>query len=143
MTMEIATNGERNGERLVIDAPRSLLEWLEIRARCQGLTSDEAMTRLLEGLPGLQIVDLKSLKNPPKESRRTVRLRVSKRGALALDESSSKSGLGRSLICSKLLYGLLVSQQVRITWDPELNQFLLQRTQLHFDFAGKNFTPEK
>jgi len=94
--------GERNMQVLAIDLPASLVDWFGICARRQGLTSGDAMTRLLEGLPGLELDDLKSLKEPPREPRRTLRFNVSRYAVQVLDEISGWSGLGRSVICRKV-----------------------------------------
>jgi hypothetical protein len=137
------SKGEINMQVLAFDLPASLMDWFEICARRQGLTSGDAMTRLLEGLSGLELDDLKSLKEPPREPRRTSRFNVSRYAVQVLDETSGWSGLGRSVICRKVLYALLITRRVRIISDQDSGQFLLQATQLKFDFAKDDLGREK
>jgi hypothetical protein len=122
-------------ELLVVELPPSSVRWLEIRASRRRSNPDEAMTRLLEGLPGLEPDDLKSLQDPPRERWQTFRFYVTKSALDALDEASRKSGVHCSIICRRVLYAIFVSRQIKFIWDAELGHFLLQRTQLHFDFA--------
>jgi hypothetical protein len=123
-------------ELLVIELPASLVEWFGICAQRQGLTSDKAMTLVLEGLPGLEKDDLASFAEPSRrEPRCTSRFHISNTAVRVLNEISRGSGLGRAQICCRVMYGILVTHQIKAIWDPNSGQFLLQRAQLRFDFA--------
>jgi hypothetical protein len=127
-----------NVELLVINLPASLMRWFGISAQREGLTSDEAMTRLLEGLPGLENGGIKSLEEPPREPRCSSRFHVSRAAVQALNETSCLSGLDRAKICRRVMYGILVTHQIRFLGDADSDQFLLRRTQLEFDFANES-----
>jgi hypothetical protein len=126
---------ETDGISLTVRTPASLQGTFELVTARQGLTIHAAATRVLDGLPGLTTFDLKALKEPPREfANRALSLSVSKFGLRALHDCSAKSGLTCSSIFRKLLYAILITQEIRFICIPNVNGFLLQRTQMHFDF---------
>jgi len=66
------SDAQENTELFGVEPPSSLSEWFGT------LTPDDAMTRLLKGLPGLDLGDLNSLQEPPRGPWRTSRFHVSR-----------------------------------------------------------------
>jgi hypothetical protein len=109
---------------------------LESAVAREHLTVDEAISRVLEGLLGLTIVDVQALAEPPREYvNRRLKLHLTKRGLCILEEYSLRSTLGISSICRKLLRGILISREIQLIHDPN--------THSHFLNAAINYANSK
>jgi hypothetical protein len=99
---------------------------LEAAVAREHLTVDEAISLVLEGLPGLAIVDVRELVEPPREHlNRRLKLHPTERGLRILEEYSLRSALSLSSICRRLLCGILISGEIQLIHDPNAHSHFL------------------
>src|SRR5580704_5194604 len=99
-----------------IELPASLFKTLQAAAANQGINSSEACRRLICALPGLTDVELKSLRESPREQRsRQLRVNLDWKLVDTLSEISRVSGLTTSGVLRRILYALLFTGKIRFT----------------------------
>ncbi len=119
---------ETHSTLICLQIPCSLLSPLVSAVTDQGISMDDLMTRLLEGLPGLMATELCGLKAPARQSLNDkLSIRVSNTGMRILEEYSAQSGLTLFAICRTLLYGILVSKEIKFIYDPNTRKDFLER----------------
>ena len=126
-----------NEKRLVVDLPLSMLNALESLSARLGLTNSESLGRILEGLTGLDPSELRCFEEPRDKRRNSREFLVSASAFSFLDEFSLRSGFSRSVICRRILNGLLFTNEIGMFWDFDQKKYLLQQTQLVFPFSKK------
>jgi len=120
-----------SGEGLIsVRLPGSLLAAFQAARERQGITAHEAARRLLSWLSDLSGEDLRALGDPSTEQDAPrLSLYVGWPGVDRLDSAVRRSGLSRSAILRRLLYGLLVSgslQYVQLAGKKRLQRFSVQ-----------------
>jgi hypothetical protein len=121
--------------RLVVDLPSSLFTALESFSGRVGLPTTHVFSTILEGLPGLDPTEFGFFKEPKRERRSSVEFFVSASALFAVEQFSLWSGISCSGISRRVLYGLLFTQEIGISWDFEKQKKLLHRTQMDLPFA--------
>jgi hypothetical protein len=134
------TTYRQNAKHLTVDISQSISVALEKLSSSLGVSISQALSRILEGLPGLAPSELNTFEEPPRERRSSVSFNVSTRALTALDDSSLRSSLSRSSICRRILYGLLVTQEIGFVGYAD-NHGLLRRTQLILLFPEEGQVP--
>ncbi len=134
------TTYRQSAKPLTVDISQSISVALEKLSSNLGVSISQGLSRILEGLPGLAPSELNTFEEPPRGHRSSVSFNLSARALTALDDSSLRSGLSRSSICRRVLYGLLVTQEIGFIGYAD-NHGLLRRTQLIFVFPEEGQVP--
>jgi hypothetical protein len=99
--------------------PRSLFAAFQTVVERQRITVHSAAQQLLDGLNDLSAADLRALPNPPQEGDSPrLSLYVGIDGVDDLDDFVHSTGLSRSTIFRRLLYGLLIDRSLRFVQRP-------------------------
>jgi hypothetical protein len=119
-----------------ISVPASLADAFNAATRQQAISQAEASRRIICGIRGLSGADLRSLPEPPRENRRCdieIYLPVSYRTTLSKTEQVARMDI--SAVFRRVLYALLITQEVHLVTGGGANDCVLEVRQMHFEFA--------
>jgi hypothetical protein len=123
----------RNGDFISMKIPSSLLESLERVAKYQEISPIEGCRRVIRGIFGLSVADLRSLPEPPRPIReRVLILDLDSRHLDVLSEVSKRSRLSGPSILRRILYGMLITHKVRFVCGESENDLWLGITKYQF-----------
>ncbi|MGB8542742.1 MAG: hypothetical protein WCD49_14005 [Candidatus Acidiferrales bacterium] len=124
-------------QKLTIEKiPLSPLGSITALAELQGLSADDAFTRIIRGLGGITDADLGFLTEPPNERRhRNFTVTLDWRCLDRLYEMSENSGFTISSIFRRVFYALLVTQNLSFTSCKNNDGIFLQIVQTRPNFT--------
>lgn len=118
-----------------IKLPDSLWGLFNAAARRQGICIDEAVVCLIGALFALTSEDFINLREPPRETlNRICHWSVGRNRKYSLERYSFKNGFSPSSLLRRVLYAILISEQILIINSKYEPGMRLQRAQMHFGF---------
>ncbi len=129
----------KDGASITVNLPASLRGTFQTVAANQAITEREACRRIICGLSGLTGADLRSLPEPPREYRNVdLKIDLEWRELDRLTEASGISQITISSIFRRILHAFLITRRIHFVARNNKDEFRLELTQMHFDFA-KNY----
>jgi hypothetical protein len=128
---------------ITISLPESILTALQAAVAFQRLSCEELCRRIIAGMSNLLVADLQSLEELPRRERKFVDLEIELEWSYldCLSEAARVSKLTNSHIFGKIFYALFFTHKLRLRKCKNGQSFLLEITQLHFEFE-KDYAQE-